>query len=159
MWCQVGVIDVRRAFLHGSVEREVYVEIPVEDPRAPGGRNIGRFKRGLYGTRDAPLLWQKLVKQTMTGLGFGRSLSAPGIYFHPQRDLRIISHVDDLLIGGCSLPVGHAEEEEERKISLSLSLASQPQRGACMRADEHTASPSAGGGPRLPRLHVPTAGP
>ena len=61
-WDQkIAVIDVKRAFLHGIMDREVYVEIPPEDPTSEGGgRNIGRVNKSLYGTRDAA---QKLGKQ------------------------------------------------------------------------------------------------
>ena len=48
--------DVNRAYFHASAERELYVEIPREDPDwSPDA--IGRLNLALYGTRDAAKLW------------------------------------------------------------------------------------------------------
>ena len=100
-WKQkIAVVDVKRAFLHGVAEREIYIEIPPEDPHYDGGKTIGRLNKTLYGTRDAPLAWQKIVKGFMASHGFISTVVSPGVYFHPTQRLKIISHVDDFLITG-----------------------------------------------------------
>ena len=97
---KIGILDIRKAFLHGYIERELYVELPVEDPDSDGGRNIGRLVRSLYGTRDAPMAWQKVVREFMNKLNFPASPISAGVYWHSGRDLQVISHVDDFLIIG-----------------------------------------------------------
>lgn len=96
----VMVLDVKKAFLHGKMERELYIELPVEDPQRDNGQYIGRLVRALYGTRDAPLAWQRVVKKFMIERGFHHSHIAQGIYVHRARDLRIVCHVDDFLVTG-----------------------------------------------------------
>ena len=96
----ISVVDVKRAFLHGKVDREIYIEIPKEDSRSQGGVMIGRLNRALYGTRDAPMAWQKVVQDFMVKHGFQPCLESPGVYYEENRGLKIISHVDDFLVVG-----------------------------------------------------------
>ena len=48
------VIDVKKAFLYGKMDRTLYIELPPEDPWAATGEWVGLLKRTIYGTRDAP---------------------------------------------------------------------------------------------------------
>ena len=49
--------DVKRAYFHAEAQRELYVDIPKEDPDwSPDV--VGRLRLALYGTRDAAMLWQ-----------------------------------------------------------------------------------------------------
>ena len=57
------VIDVKCAFLHGLCTRSIYIELPGVE--SEGGRYVGKLVRALYGTRDAPLAWQTVVKSDM----------------------------------------------------------------------------------------------
>ena len=50
-------LHFKRAFLYGVAERELYIEIPDEDPEKKGGINVGRLQKATYGTRDAPVVW------------------------------------------------------------------------------------------------------
>ena len=102
---KIGAIDVRRAFLYGKMEREVYIRLPDDDPMAKGGKYLGRLRKTLYGTRDAPLAWQRVVREFMEGLGFESCLLVSGTYVHRKRDLRIIAHVDDFMACGSSFDV------------------------------------------------------
>ena len=62
------VLDIRRAFAHGIFIRTIYVEIPEEESEE--GKYVGRLVKTLYGTRDAPVAWQRVVKNDMATLGF-----------------------------------------------------------------------------------------
>ena len=64
------IVDVRRAFLHGEAERDIFIELPEQDPQAKGGKCVGKLKKTLYGTRDAPQAWQKIVRKFMSARGF-----------------------------------------------------------------------------------------
>ena len=63
------LLDFKRAFLYGEAERELYVELPEDDCRRDGGRCVGLLRKAMYGTRDAPAVWQRLVRKVLTGLG------------------------------------------------------------------------------------------
>ena len=52
-------LDVSCAFLYAKVAREIYIELLSEDPLARDGNFVGRLRKALYGTRDAPQLWQR----------------------------------------------------------------------------------------------------
>ena len=60
----------------------------------------GKLIRALYGTRDAPLAWQTVVKKDMKELGFEECKVTNGVFTHAVRDLRTIAHVDDSLLSG-----------------------------------------------------------
>ena len=67
------VVDGARRLLRFSLRkgaREIYIELPAEDPLAAEGKYVGRLKKALYGTRDAPQLWQKELGSTLKDLGF-----------------------------------------------------------------------------------------
>ena len=54
----------------------------------------------LNGTRDAPVARQKVVKNDMARLGFTECKVTSGVYNHSDRDLRVVTHVDDFLVAG-----------------------------------------------------------
>ena len=94
------VIDVKKAFLYGEMERVLYVELPEQDPKAREGKWVGRLKRTMYGTRDAPAAWQKMLGHVMTQLGFKACKTIPCVYVHAKKSIRTVVHVDDFLVSG-----------------------------------------------------------
>ena len=63
------VLDVKRAFLYGDIEDSIYIHLPPEDPYYGQGY-VGKLIKAMYGTRGAPHVWQKVVKQVMYSMGF-----------------------------------------------------------------------------------------
>ena len=59
---QVMVNDVRRAYFYAKATRDVYIELPQEDPDFGSG-NICKLRLCLYGTRDAAKGWQAIVSK------------------------------------------------------------------------------------------------
>ena len=59
---KVLLMDVRKAHLHATPVREVYVQLPPElKARHPG--QCWLLRRCLYGTRDAPARWEALYTE------------------------------------------------------------------------------------------------
>ena len=56
---QVMLLDVKKAFLYGLLQRRVYIELPFEDPGRDDGRMMGLLRKAMYGLRDAPQVWQQ----------------------------------------------------------------------------------------------------
>ena len=79
---------------------------------------MGRLKKALYGTRDAPQLWQKELGSTLKDLGFKDSRLHPGFFYHQGRDIALVSHVDDLLIGGTSEDLVWVRQSIEKKYDI-----------------------------------------
>ena len=56
---QIMINDVRRAYFYANIQRDVYVELPKEDPQHGKGI-LGKLKLCLYGTRDAAKVGKRL---------------------------------------------------------------------------------------------------
>ena len=99
-------LDVRGAFLYGRINRRVYIELPSQDPRAAEGDLVGVLQRSMYGTRDAPMIWQGEVRRCLEHAGLKESTVQSSLYYHLDKQLIVVVHVDDFLISG---PEEHAE--------------------------------------------------
>ena len=58
------------------------------------------LEKAMYGTRDAPQIWQKEVQRTMESFGFTMSVLQPSVYYHREKDMIVVVHVDDFLCSG-----------------------------------------------------------
>ena len=91
--------DVRRAYFYAHIQRDVYIEVPAEDPRA--GRDVlGKLELCLYGTRDAAKGWQDELSRQLENVGFVRGIGHPSVFWHPERDICTIVHGDDYVSSG-----------------------------------------------------------
>ena len=63
--------DVRRAHFYAKIQRDVYIELPKEDPDHGKGL-LGKLKLCLYGTRDAAKGWQETLSSQLEEIGFVR---------------------------------------------------------------------------------------
>ena len=54
----------------------------------------------MYGTRDAPAMWQEHLEHTFSSIGFKVSSVAPCVYHHPDLEVCAVAHVDDVLFEG-----------------------------------------------------------
>ena len=61
--------DVKNAFLHGSLEEEVYMEIPPGYDAINEGDKVCRLKKALYGLIQSPSVWCGRFTQAMVSLG------------------------------------------------------------------------------------------
>ena len=92
--------DVQTTFLYGDARRSLYVEVPLEDPSAASGRYVGKLERAMYGTRDAPMIWQDHLRETLLDMNFKESVTHPRVFQHDTTDILLCVHVDDLLCTG-----------------------------------------------------------
>eukprot|EP00974_Lingulodinium_polyedra_P058219 5607920-Lingulodinium_polyedra.AAC.1 len=81
---KILVIDARKAHLHATPVRDVFVELPPEI-RRPGF--CGRLKRCLYGTRDAPARWEAFLATELKKHGFVQGAASPCCFHHATRGL------------------------------------------------------------------------
>ena len=89
----LSFVDVKRAHFCSEATREVYVELPWE-AGAPEGK-VGRLLRSMYGCRDAGMNWELTVAKAMKQAGFTQGTGSPCVYFHRERELRVVVHGDD----------------------------------------------------------------
>ena len=103
----------------------------------------------MYGTRDAPAVWQRLVKKVSTELGFSASRISACVYVHRARGLRIVANVDDFLVMGpkCEL------ESLRRQLQLGYEVDGDTQRAQTVEereeGDTRCAAFSVGGGAQV----------
>ena len=86
------LLDVKSAFIYGTCRRSVYIRLPPEDTHASRGDCYGRLLKAMYGTRDAPQVWQDRLRLVMERL--------PGVYFNKSTGIEVATHVDDFLVVG-----------------------------------------------------------
>ena len=113
------ILDVKRAFLYGVARRKIFIKLPAEDPRSASGKWVGRLLRSMYGTRDAPMIWQAEVRAAMIDLGFRPSSTQPCVYFHDARQMEVITHVDDFFITGTDDNLAWMRSSMEAKFEVT----------------------------------------
>ena len=56
---KLGLWDISRAHFYGTPKRKIAVELPPEDPNwSEDGEYVGILEKSMYGTQDAPSIWQ-----------------------------------------------------------------------------------------------------
>ncbi|KAI3655909.1 hypothetical protein MP638_003672, partial [Amoeboaphelidium occidentale] len=101
---EVEQVDFTTAFLNGTLDEEIYLEIP-EGYRVanPKGKAL-RLRKSLYGLKQAPRQWNLALDKTLQSFGFRRLVTDEAIYHKVKDDsITIITvYVDDMLLIGNS---------------------------------------------------------
>ena len=119
---RIMVVDVKKAFLYGKIDRTVFVELPKEDPMSKSGDFVGRLRKAMYGTQDAPKVWQAEVAKTMRELGFIPCVATPCLYFNPTTGVRAVVHVDDFLCIGGAKELDEFRKALEKKYKIKSTV-------------------------------------
>ena len=91
-------MDVKKTFLNGVIEEEVYIEQPqgfeVEDRQT----HACKLKKALYGLKQSPRAWYGRIDIFFTSLVFTKRKVNPNLYFKVMDDEPVILllYVDDL---------------------------------------------------------------
>ena len=102
--------DVRRAYFYAKIQRDVFIELPVEDPEYGSGK-VGKLKLCLYGTRDAAKGWQETLSAHLESVGFTRGVGHPSVFHHHKRGIKTLVHGDDYVSSGKSADLEWMESE------------------------------------------------
>ncbi|KAH9680700.1 hypothetical protein KPL71_026653 [Citrus sinensis] len=114
---ELDQMDVKTAFLHGSLEEEILMEQPEGFVEEGTEDMICLLKKSLYGLKQSPRQWYLRFDEFMISHEFCRSQYDSCVYFKtlPSGDgLDLLLYVDDMLIV-CK----RREELEKLKIELS----------------------------------------
>nr|GFA06600.1 copia protein [Tanacetum cinerariifolium] len=97
----VLTMDVKIAFLYGSLKEEVYVNQPdgFVDPYHPD--KVYRLKKALYGLKQAPRAWYDELSKFLLSKGFSKGSIDPTLFITKHRgDILLVQiYVDDIIFG------------------------------------------------------------
>ena len=91
--------DVDKAYLHGSLDEELYMRVPEGIDSAEFSGKVLKLDRALYGLKQAGRVWNHRIHATLEGLGYSRTKSDACIYVRREGGQYhyIALYVDDLL--------------------------------------------------------------
>jgi histone deacetylase 1/2 len=97
-------LDVKNAFLHGVLEKEVYMRQPpgFENPHAP--HFICKLDKALYGLKQAPRAWYSRLSSKLCDLGFIPSRADTSLFLYNRSGVSIyvLVYVDDIIVTSSS---------------------------------------------------------
>ncbi|KAJ0865779.1 putative RNA-directed DNA polymerase [Helianthus annuus] len=118
---EVEQMDVKTAFLHGDLDKEIYMEQP-EGFQVKGKEDyVCKLQKSLYGLKQAPRQWYKKFESIMGKQGYRKTISDHCVFFQRFGDddfIILLLYVDDMLIVG-----KNAERIVQLKKELSKSFS------------------------------------
>ncbi|GJR16239.1 putative ribonuclease H-like domain-containing protein [Tanacetum coccineum] len=94
-------MDVKSAFLYGTIKEEVYVSQPpgFKDPDHPN--KVYKVVKALYGLHQAPIVWYETLANYLLGNGFKRGKIDQTLFIKKQKgDILLVQvYVDDIIFG------------------------------------------------------------
>ena len=97
-------IDIQNAFLHGFLDKEVYMKQPPGFVHPQYPHHVCKLHKALYGLKQAPRAWFSRLSSKLLELGFHGSLSDTSLFISHQAKfhLYVLIYVDDIIITGSS---------------------------------------------------------
>ena len=95
-------MDVKTAFLNGSIDEEVYIEQPLGFKFKDRKAYVCRLKKALYGLKQAPRAWYARMDAYLQRIGFTKNFVDSNLYIKVVNNepVIILLYVDDLLLTG-----------------------------------------------------------
>ncbi|GKC92337.1 putative ribonuclease H-like domain-containing protein, partial [Tanacetum coccineum] len=94
-------MDVKSAFLYGTIDEEVYVCQPLsfEDPQFPD--KVYKVEKALYGLHQAPRAWYETLSTNLIENGFRRGIIDKTLFIKKDKgDILLVQvYVDDIIFG------------------------------------------------------------
>ena len=97
---RIAVKDVRTAFLQSDKFPDHIVKyIKFRDPVT---KVVEYYRQTgpIYGEAGAPVRWENTIAPWLEAEGYVRGCNEPAVYYHPTRDVLLLTYVDDLMYDG-----------------------------------------------------------
>ncbi|GKA01470.1 retrovirus-related pol polyprotein from transposon TNT 1-94 [Tanacetum coccineum] len=119
-------LDINNAFLHGDLNEEVYMSLPLGYKPPPSIPNpIYKLQKSLYGLKQANRQWFTKLTTFLTELGFKQSYAdTPLLTYKKDADfLALVHYVDDILLAGNNNTlINHLKDQLDSKFSIRYAL-------------------------------------
>ncbi|ANB11578.1 gag-pol fusion protein [Sugiyamaella lignohabitans] len=105
-------LDIKTAFLHGTIDTNVYISLPESQ-----SKTIAKLNKSIYGLKQSARNWYLTLREQILNLGFEYSTHDPNIYIKDDHDdiILIVIYVDDILI--LSKDEGKLKETKDKILS------------------------------------------
>ena len=124
---KILLIDVSRAHFYADATRDVYIELPAEDPRSQDGVSCGKLLKTMYGTLDAAEHWAEHYAGVLRDAGFRQGKASPCHFYHAAHDVWILVHGDDFFCVGRKAGLQHVHKTLAAEYELKIqTIGPQP---------------------------------
>ncbi|KAL6334059.1 hypothetical protein AAG906_001815 [Vitis piasezkii] len=124
---EIQQMDVKTAFLHGDLDKEIYMEQPEGFVLKGKEDYVCKLKKSLYGLKQAPRQWYKKFESVMGEQGYRKTTSDHCVFVQKFSDddfVILLLYVDDILIVG-------------RNVSRIDNLKKQASKKLCMLQEQY----------------------
>jgi len=94
-WKQPDQLDIKGAFLYGSLNKEIYMKLP------SGCEESGLcacLNQSIYGLKQSPRQWHRKLTRFLTLLGFKSAKFNPCVFIYVDKQLVVAICMDDLTL-------------------------------------------------------------
>ncbi|UYV72111.1 hypothetical protein LAZ67_9001848 [Cordylochernes scorpioides] len=100
---KVNHLDVKTAFLHGDLDKELYMELP-EGLHTKQTNKVCKLKKAIYGQKQAGRSWNTKIASTLIKNNFKQSIVDPYLFTKNEENhsIYLILYVDDMLLASDS---------------------------------------------------------
>ncbi|KAH9726925.1 hypothetical protein KPL70_008466 [Citrus sinensis] len=95
-------MDVKNAFLHGELDREIYMIQPMGFQNRGHPEYVCKLQKALYGLKQAPRAWYGKIAEFLTQSGYSVTSADSSLFAkaNGERIAIVLVYVDDLIISG-----------------------------------------------------------
>ena len=91
-------IDVKTAFLNGTLEEDIYMRQPKGFINTDDKELVCKLQKSLYGLKQAPHIWYKTLAACLKSSGFTPLRSEESIFTNKELGDIVVCYVDDILL-------------------------------------------------------------
>ncbi len=88
-------LNVKTAFLYGTLDEDVYVEMPIGYFEKD---LVCKLSKALYGLKQAPRVWFRTLTEFLVSLSYHVISKDSSVYCNPETGMFVAIHVKNLLI-------------------------------------------------------------
>ena len=133
-------VDIKNAYLHATVDEEIYMEQPPGYIDEEHPDYVCRMNRALYGMKQAGRLWNKLAHAILTAYGFSQNDYDPCVYLNSVDSANwavVLVFVDDFLVIGSPHETDRVIEYIGKRLVISSNSEVSRYVGIDVRRDEN----------------------